>query len=109
MTKHYAGTDVNGVSATVHEVDGGVVLEHSQDIEGILKQNEAERQSTQTGGNMRKVASIPMVIYQQWDKEFQKAHGCTLMNAPKHLKQGFMTRKLNDAAFAKLRTGGGKL
>lgn len=99
------------LTAAVHEVEGGVVIEHKQDVEGILNENAQMRTESQNRkAEMRKVASIPLIVYQQWDKEFQRANdGMTLMQAPSHLKQGFMTRKLNDAAFNKLRTDSSKL
>lgn len=99
------------LKTAVHEVDGGVVIHHQQDVSGILDENAQLRQTEQNSkAEMQHVARIPLIVYQKWDKEFQKQNkGMTLMNAPAHLKQGFMMRKLNDLAYAKLRTGGGKL
>lgn len=59
-------------------VDGLFVASHTQDIEDILKINDAERNSGENDGkqqNTRKVASIPLVVVEQLRNRSMKDGG----------------------------------
>lgn len=59
-------------------VDGLFVASHTQDIEDILKINDAERASGENDGrqqNSRKVASIPLVVVEQLRNRSMKDGG----------------------------------
>lgn len=101
----------NGTVSSFHDAeDGGVIVRHTQDVDPILSHNAALRAAgANSSANGRHVASIPVVVWQQWDKEFKRMHGVSLMKAPKDLKQGFIYKKLNDKANSKLRTWEGRL
>lgn len=59
---------MSGIITEYDIVDGLFVASHTQDIEEILKINDAERASGENDGrqqNTRKVASIPLVVVEQ--------------------------------------------
>ena len=60
----------------VQTIDEKIIITHAQDIDPYLKAAQAERKGNfqdnkgySLGGNMRKVASIPDLVYTQWIKE----------------------------------------
>ncbi len=65
----------DGITTHYTENEEGITLEKVQDTQPILEQNARERNSGQNnkilgGGAIgRKVASIPLVVWQQWIKE----------------------------------------
>lgn len=87
------------------EADGGVTITSSQDTDAILDANKA--MATHNDGyslsrDLRRVASIPMVLVAKWLQEegwnaFDPAHADRLR------------RKLNDPDYLWLRTGEGRL
>ena len=94
----------DGIS-TFHEVkDGKTILTKSQDVEPILNLNAKalSNSSTNWKGDMHHVASIPLLVYEQWWKEF----GGDPMSPEHRIK----TRaRLNSSDWAKLRTKGGNI
>ncbi len=95
----------------IHEDEGdGIIIQEKQDVEPILRQNKAlqgmEHSKKAVG---RHAASIPMVIYQKWMREFEKERGYSYQHARSHERQAFLKAKLNDPANAFLRTWQGKL
>lgn len=57
-----------GLIQTYDIVDGLFVATSTQDVEAVLEQNKIERNSGENDGrhqNMRKVASIPLVVVEQ--------------------------------------------
>jgi hypothetical protein len=102
---------VSDVITKIHtNADGTISIGTSQDVQGILDQNETEynnnynRTTRDTFG--RKVASVPINIVNQWCKEFN----CTLhqlMNDP--MLKVKMYAKLRDPAYKKLRTDSGRI
>lgn len=58
----------NGVIQTYDIVDGVFVATSTQDVEAVIEQNKIERNSGENDAptsNMRKVASIPLVVVEQ--------------------------------------------
>ncbi len=95
----------NGVVETFHKnADGTFTIQKSQDVEGILKDNAIDKNASSSGwkGDMHKVASVPMVIVEQWWKE--------LGSDPFHKKnRKWLIAKLNSSEWSKLRTKEGRL
>lgn len=98
----------NGVSSTFHyDSDGDKsIVETVQDVEPILENNK-HLQTLNDGYNadrsMRRIASIPLVVVQQWMQE----DGVNWLALPKDEKAVYLRRKLNDPQWRYLRTSGG--
>lgn len=99
--------DVNGDIIETFEYDdltGKTVVKKTQDVQGYLDQNQRERSNQVEGwkGDLHKIASVPMVLIEEWNKEF----GCNILLAEnRHL----LMLKLNDRNYQKLRTKEGKV
>ena len=83
-----------------------LMVKTTQDCEAIIDHN--KRLATWDDGytpsrEMRRVASIPLVIYQQWMSE----DGVNLMTMPKGEKAAYLRKKLNDPDWRYLRTAPG--
>jgi len=99
--------DVNGdVIEKFHydEMEGRSVVETVQDVAPYLDQNQREKNNQSSGwkGGLHKVASIPLVLIQQWNKEY----GCNVLE-PKN--RHLIMAKLNDKDYSKLRTKDGRI
>lgn len=94
----------NGMQAIVHEeADGGLVIEHRQDVEAILDANRREMNDfdphearKREGAAARRVAHIPDVIIVRFLNE-----GINVFD-PEHRDR--LAKKLNDPEYAYLRT-----
>lgn len=78
---------------------------HSQDVSGLVEQNKAMRNAGDgytKSREMRRVASIPMILIEKWKNE----EGIDVFN-PDHAVA--VARKLNSSDFAFLRTADGTL
>lgn len=98
----------DGVSSTFHyDPDGDrSTVETVQDVEPILENN--KRLQTLNDGytadrSMRRIASIPLVVVQQWMQE----DGVNWLALPKDEKAIYLRRKLNDPQWRYLRTSEG--
>lgn len=68
----------SGIITEYDIVDGLFVAKHTQDVDSIIDKNKAERLSGQNDGrhqNMRKVASIPLVVVEQLRNRSMKDGG----------------------------------
>ncbi|MBL4753779.1 MAG: hypothetical protein JKY52_09340 [Flavobacteriales bacterium] len=96
--------DVNGdIVSTLHydEMSDTTTIKQIQDVDPYLEANKAERDSqtslSKMGDGLQKIASIPLVLIDQWRKE--------IGSDPLHLSnRGWLMRRLNDPAYSKLRT-----
>ena len=93
----------------VYENQGDRILTHRyQDVKDILKRNKEERNSFD-GYNkerdMKKVASIPLVILYQWLQD----DGIFLLSMGEREQHFYLKKKLNDPKYYYLRTSEGKL
>lgn len=69
---------MSGIITEYDIVDGLFVARHSQDVEAVIEQNKVERNSGQhdsKSSNMRKVASIPLVVVEQLRNRSMKDGG----------------------------------
>lgn len=75
-----------------------------QDVEPYLSRNGQERAiaDNKWGGDMHKVASIPIIVIEQWTKELGD-NPLSKHNRP------WLVAKLNDKSFSKLRTKEGRI
>jgi len=95
-----------GVVDTFHydEMTGISTIKKTQDVEPYLKQNQIERNAQETGwkGDLHKVATVPIVLIEKWNKEF----GCNIL---KKENRHLLMLKLNDRDNSKLRTKEGRI
>ena len=92
------------MSKRLLDADGGVISEfhydHSSDLTTIKMGQDGE-----PSGDMRHVASIPLVVVEQWIKE----DGVNFMTLPRHEKSIYLRRKLNDIDNRAWRTSEGRM
>lgn len=99
--------DINGdIIETMHydEMTGNITLQRDQDVSGYLNQAQKERSNQVEGwkGDLHKVATIPLTLIEQWNKEL----GCNILQKEnRHL----LMLKINDRNYNKLRTKEGKV
>lgn len=77
-----------------------------QDVEPILEANKTAQtlnDGYSPSRDLKRIASIPLVIAQQWMKE----DGINWMSLPKDEKAKYLRKKLNDPEYRFLRTSGG--
>lgn len=89
-------------TTAVDNRDGTISFNREQDVEGILQQNKEERNhyTQDKGSAIRKVASIPNIVIEQWLRE-----GINIMNmgrCPDTRRK--VLQKLNSPEFRYLRT-----
>ena len=98
----------DGVSSTFHyDPDGDQsIVRTVQDVEPILENNK-NLQTLNDGytadRSLRRIASIPLVVVQQWMKE----DGVNWLALPRDEKAAYLRRKLNDPQWRYLRTSEG--
>lgn len=89
---------------------GGVSAEVSQDITGIMDNLARLRaQSFNPKAIGRVAGQIPIALYEQWDREFERIHGVKMLKADGKTRQRFLASKLNSNEYSKLRAWEGKL
>lgn len=99
--------DVNGdIIETSHydEDSDRLVIKKTQDAKPYLDQIQKERSDQVEGwkGDLHKVATVPLVLVEEWCKEF----GCNILaKENRHL----LMLKLNDSQYSKLRTKEGRI
>jgi hypothetical protein len=93
---------VTGVSTTMAIDDGKTIIKTSQDVEPILDRNQQLLSNQQSGwrGDMHHVASIPIVIMEQWWRELGD-------NPMLPRNRAWLVAKLNNSDWLKLRTKDG--
>lgn len=86
-------------------IDGDKAIEeHTQDVEPILERNKRlrnEGRGFSESGDLKRIASIPLVVVHQWLQE-----GVDVFN-PDHTKE--VERRLNSSDWAFLRTSEGNV
>jgi hypothetical protein len=99
----------NGVLEIEHKFDEQEqkwTQSYTQDVESILKRNKEERNSF-SGYNqakdLKKVASIPLVVIYQWLAE----DGFLYTELPQHEQAQYLRNKLNSPEWAYLKTSEG--
>ena len=92
------------------DLTGEIYIKKSQDVEGMLDLNSADRTSSNKSwrGDMHKVASIPLIFIEQWREEL-KAQGAANINPLARENKLFFIAKLNSRDWAKLRTKEGRI
>lgn len=93
----------DGTTTLFHpDGEGGFTLETLQDVEPILEANKILHndvdERARYGEKLTRVASIPLVIWQQWCKEGDPQHD-----------QAFLRKKLNDRDNLLFRTRPGRV
>lgn len=90
--------------------DSGIIIASSQDVSGILEQNKrAQNDGVNMKSGMRHAGSIPLVIWDEWMREFKKQHKKDYHAADQKTRRAFMALKLNDPDNAAFRTWKGKI
>lgn len=101
----------SGIIETFQKHEGKNVIRKHQDTAAIVNANRQEMNSQIDGnwrGDMHKVASIPLIIVDQWREELKAkgAHNCDpLHNENRH----FLIAKINSSEWSALRTKQGRI
>ena len=96
--------DVNGdIISTLHHdsVTDTTTISQTQDVDPYLEANKRQRDAqtslTKMGDGLQKIASIPLILIDQWSKE--------IGSEPLHLSnRRWLMIRLNDPEYSKLRT-----
>jgi hypothetical protein len=90
------------ITSTVDVSPGGLIEKRTQDVQPILDANRAlanEGRGFSASGDMKRVATIPLIVVEQWLKEgfdiYDPGNSAALM------------RRLRDGQWSKLRTSEG--
>lgn len=90
--------------------DGSVAIERVQDVAPILEANErARNEGHNPRAEMRRAASIPAVVWEAWQKEFEKSRGLRYAAASAEQRREFLRSKLNDPENGFLRIWKGRI
>lgn len=89
------------------EMEDRSFIKAVQDCEPIIEDNKRRQLDfiRRPGEWQRPIASIPVVIVEQWMRE----DGINWMSLPKHEKTKYLRRKLNDPQWRHLRTSPGMM
>ena len=95
---------LNGITTTMVKDGDSMIVKSTQDVEFVLDQNQAARSDQESGwrGDMHRVASIPMIIVNQWWQELGD-------NPLLPRNRAWLAAKLNNPDFSKLRTKDGRI
>lgn len=92
-----------GIREDFHTEEGKIVISKAQDVESMLDHNQIDRNNDSGWkGDMHKVASIPLIVCEQWIEEL-KALGRNPNLFHESNKLWFVS-KLNNSDWGKLRT-----
>lgn len=90
---------------------GNIVIQRTQNTNAILDANRQEMNgnvSTGWKGDMHKVASIPLIIIDQWREEL-KAKGASNSDPLHKDNRAYFIAKINSSEWSKLRTKQGRV
>lgn len=93
------------------QMTGKFSIKKTQNVDGILRANIAEQNAIGNGswkGDMHKVASIPLVVWEEWIKEL-RAMGAQHHDPGHNSNRNFLIAKLNNRDNSKLRTKSGRI
>jgi hypothetical protein len=94
---------VSGVTTKfVPHSDGTFTIHRRQDAGPTIENNKALQSVPQRTDGLKHIASIPVLIYEQWIQET----GGELMRMPSHEQAKFFRRKLRDPQWSYLLTTG---
>jgi hypothetical protein len=95
----------NGISETlVHEESGSLITEEVQDCTAVLDRAQILRGlSVNRRAHMKPAATIPLVIYHNWKKEWRTQY------RQSWTWQTYLAMKINSRDYSKLRTSDMKL
>jgi len=102
-----------GFTDTHFEMDPGhqtFTIRSRQDVQPILDNNKILANHTDgysPSRDLKKVASIPMVVAEQWCNEDRAAGRPAWLTLPKAEKHAYVRRKLNDPDWQHLKTSRG--
>ena len=99
----------SGVIETFHKEDGKIFIKKHQEIDSMLDLNALDRNnSSGWKGDIHKVASIPMVVVDQWREEL-KLKGYQECDPFHSSNKTWLIARLNNSNFGKLRTKDGNI
>lgn len=92
------------------QMTGQIEIKKSQNVDGIFNANQAEKNANSSGwkGEFHKVASIPLIIIDQWREEL-KAKGSANPDPLATENRSFLIAKINSSEFSKIRTKEGRV
>lgn len=101
----------SGITETFKKDGNKIIINKHQDVEKIFDANNAEKNleaNTSWKGDFHKVASIPMILIEQWREEL-KAKGVSDPNPLAACNRNFLIAKINSGDYSKIRTKGGRV
>tara|TARA_B100000809_G_scaffold10429_1_gene9857 strand:+ start:2114 stop:2455 length:342 start_codon:yes stop_codon:yes gene_type:complete len=107
--------DVDRFSGIIEHIGkndkGNTIIQRSQDTRAILGANRQEMASQVDGnwkGDMHKVASIPLIVVDQWREEMKIAgyHNCDPLASD---NRAFLIAKINSSEWSGIRTKQGRV
>lgn len=102
----------SGIIETFTKFEGKNVIRKHQNTDAIVKANKEEVNSYNSTnnwqGDMHKVASIPLIIVDQWREEL-KAKGAHNCNPLHNDNKSFLIAKINSSEWSSLRTKPGRV
>jgi hypothetical protein len=111
MLKEYDSFSGVTETFTKDKMTGKISVNRSQDISSIVSANTAEQNAIGNNnwkGDMHKVASIPVIVWEQWIRELQ-AKNAQSSDPAHNSNRTFLIGKLNDYNYSKLRTKKGRV
>ena len=96
-----------GVLTTFHREDGKSIIKKSQDVGEILRLNSIDRNHASQTKGLRKAASIPETVAEQWNEELRKMGRPPNLLAPEN--RVWLLNRLNNSSYRKLRTNEDRL
>jgi len=101
-----------GIIETFQKHEGKSVIRKHQNTDAIVNANRQEINNYSAGnnwqGDMHKVASIPLIIVDQWREEL-KAKGAHNCNPLHNDNKAFLIAKINSSEWSALRTKPGRV
>lgn len=92
------------------QMTGQIEIKKSQNVDSIFNANQAEKNANSSGwkGEFHKVASIPLIIIDQWREEL-KSKGAANPDPLAKENKSFLIAKINSSEFSKIRTKEGRV
>ncbi len=100
---------VTGMETRIHKGSDKIIVQRTQDTQPLLDLNKQERanESGNFKGDLHKVASIPLIVVEQWVTELKQAGRDPRPFCKENRK--WLIAKLNSPEFSALRTKSGNV
>ena len=101
--------EYSGIIETFHKEDNKIFIKKHQDTNSMLDMNAVDRNGNGSWkGELHKIASVPLVIVDQWREEL-KAKGYPHSDPFHKTNKTWLIARLNNSNYGKLRTKDGNI